>query len=556
MSTPPTKKTTSNMVSTPSSTPASIEESMQQYINIISRMDTRMEDLLLEVKALREDNARLQKRLDDKDAEIHRLNRQALGPTNQTAPVKIPTVPAPVEDNGMEHEDGEVIEDLSATKLAAFKADLTKTVVAELLVAMKEEGFPRPTPTAYARRLHHLPFRFAAVSAKLPEETPLLTTPLESSLGAPILVVKSWGYESLHAGIRPKRPQTLPYGQKCPSGYWHRLWRNGDELHWSISCSSHVDSSKAAAIEKKLTDKGVLIPAFDPLEVPKLNVASSKSLEEREKEGRINCAKRLGALYSRGGQQIKKACLEVLTKHSPTKSESKHTRILTNVLMSDVDEHHIIRLGFWNAQGLTDIDLMAIVETWLAPTDGIPLKRVVVNGTAPPRNRHVDGKATGRKGQWGVLVMSPGEKEIGLEVLGVDTGGKWTAVKVGILVIIVGYLPPMAVMAAGTSKGKWTTHARNGNGITDFVFLNTAALPLAPDLVVHEDTTMGSDHSFAHNRHPTTDYILETSILRINISKLEGEGCVRFRDRLKEGRQDVMTKLGFLEVRAAGRSDE
>ncbi|KAI8838658.1 hypothetical protein BC829DRAFT_421176 [Chytridium lagenaria] len=104
--------------------------------------------------------------------------------------------------------------------------------------------------------------------------------------------------------------------------------------------------------------------------------------------------------------------------------------------MSDDGDHHILRLGFWNAQGLTEIDLMAVVETWLSPTDGIPLKRVLVNGMWMGKQR--DGKDNGgtsdvvwREGGW-------------CGSAGIDAGGKWTAVKVGLLIIVVGYLPPMS----------------------------------------------------------------------------------------------------------------
>ncbi|KAI8848714.1 hypothetical protein BC829DRAFT_417333 [Chytridium lagenaria] len=58
------------------------------------------------------------------------------------------------------------------------------------------------------------------------------------------------------------------------------------------------------------TAKGVLLPDFNPLEVPVLVVAGSKTKTEREAESRRNCARRLEAMYHHGGQQIKAACLE------------------------------------------------------------------------------------------------------------------------------------------------------------------------------------------------------------------------------------------------------
>ncbi|KAI8832876.1 hypothetical protein BC829DRAFT_422698 [Chytridium lagenaria] len=52
----------------------------------------------------------------------------------------------------MVEEEGEVFESISATKLAAFKADLTKNVVKELLVAMKEAGINKPSPPPHGSR--------------------------------------------------------------------------------------------------------------------------------------------------------------------------------------------------------------------------------------------------------------------------------------------------------------------------------------------------------------------------------------------------------------------
>ncbi|KAI8851124.1 hypothetical protein BC829DRAFT_415617 [Chytridium lagenaria] len=600
-------------------------------------MDARMEDLLLEVKALREDNARLQKRLDDKDAEIHRLNRQALKPTTASAPEKIPSTADPEDENTMETEDGEVLEELSATKLAAFKADLTKTVVAELIVAMKEEGLARPSSSTYAQRPPPPTFS-VNFDVNAPRQTP---GPL--SFAAAARQIARGNATPDHAArvvFRSTYPRsTVPgvtnlymrgYVQRGPKRYLmvrNALMAIGIDsgiMEMSFIGQSVVhlmcDSSKAAFIEKKLTDKGVFLPAFDPLE---------QIHEEREKEGRLNCTKRLGALYSRGGQQIKQACLEGLNdtlaeeiriqarlyaeerqrrdaelifrqaessfekerpfayprKIARRRVEGPHPSNPANSnsfeQLSDdddaMDESHVA------SDTNTRIDLIAVVETWLSPTDGVPLKRVLVNGTAPPRPRHVDGKATGRKGQWGVLVASPGELEIGAEVLGVDAGGKWTAIKVGTLVIIVGYLPPMAGQGAVArtmledfdefrenigqqypaspmivvgdfnarmgaltgdgnvvgdnnrrvwmqnwmedpewtrlepSRGKWTTHARNGHGITDFVFLNTAALPIAPDLVVHEASTMGSDHSLLTIDIPLPTPFWKPPFSRINI---------------------------------------
>ncbi|KAI8847301.1 hypothetical protein BC829DRAFT_418452 [Chytridium lagenaria] len=57
-----------------------------------------------------------------------------------------PPAPTTAADVDMVEEEGEVFEAVSATKLAAFKADLTKDVVKELLAAMKEAGLDKSSP--------------------------------------------------------------------------------------------------------------------------------------------------------------------------------------------------------------------------------------------------------------------------------------------------------------------------------------------------------------------------------------------------------------------------
>ncbi|KAI8847300.1 hypothetical protein BC829DRAFT_418451 [Chytridium lagenaria] len=121
----------------------------------------------------------------------------------------------------MEREDGEVIEDLSATKLAAFKADLTKTVVAELLVAMKKKD-SSTNIQAYARRPPPPTFlvNFDVNAPRQPLVHQLRRAVRQIARGnatpdhAARVVFRSTyprsevpGVTSLHAGIRPKRPK-------------------------------------------------------------------------------------------------------------------------------------------------------------------------------------------------------------------------------------------------------------------------------------------------------------------------------------------------------------
>ncbi|KAI8838656.1 hypothetical protein BC829DRAFT_421174 [Chytridium lagenaria] len=293
-----------------------------------ARMEDRLDALLEEIKGLREDNAKLQKRLDAKDEEINRLTRQpAQSPLNSLAHHPL-TAAIDNTADGMDTEEGEVLESLSSTKLAAFKQDLTKTVVAEILVAMKEAGMTspplssygirRPPPKTFSEnfdvnqpRQHSGPMSFATAVRQIakgnatPDHAARVvfrsTYPRSNVEGITNIYMK--GY--VQPG--PKRFVTVRnalFTLGITSGILEMSFIGKSVVH--LLC----DSSKAAHIQECLTKKGVFLPGFNPLEVPELVVSSGKSLEEREKEGRVNCIRRLGGLYCRGGQQIKKACLE------------------------------------------------------------------------------------------------------------------------------------------------------------------------------------------------------------------------------------------------------
>ncbi|KAI8849144.1 hypothetical protein BC829DRAFT_416969 [Chytridium lagenaria] len=167
----------------PSSSPSQSTPQTDQGVLLdqISRLNIRLDSLLDEIKGLRDDNSRLQKRLDAKDEEINRLTRQNIPPPIETPTLPTPTVPAATP---MDTEDGEVLEALSTTKLAAFKADLTKTVVSEILGAMKDAGLTnlstrhstprRPSPKVFsehfdttAHRQPAGPMSFAAAARQI-----------------------------------------------------------------------------------------------------------------------------------------------------------------------------------------------------------------------------------------------------------------------------------------------------------------------------------------------------------------------------------------------------
>ncbi|KAI8828129.1 hypothetical protein BC829DRAFT_424250 [Chytridium lagenaria] len=252
----------------------------------------------------------------------------------------------PAHPNGpcchsMDTEDGEVLEALSTTKLAAFKADLTKTVVSEILGAMKDAGLTnlstrhstprRPSPKVFsehfdttAHRQPAGPMSFAAAARQIARGD---ATPEHAAR----MVFRSTYPRSTIPGIT----NLYMRGYAEPGPLRYTIIRNAlltlgistGVLDMSFIGKSVVhllcDSSKAEFIQGRLTDKGVFLPAFDPLEVPDLVVSSSKSKEERAREGRQNCIKRLGGLFARGGTQIKSACLEGVDEEWQMRLEPK-----------------------------------------------------------------------------------------------------------------------------------------------------------------------------------------------------------------------------------------
>ncbi|KAI8847298.1 hypothetical protein BC829DRAFT_444628 [Chytridium lagenaria] len=429
-----------------------------------------------------------------------------------------------------------------------------------------------------------------------------------------------------------------------------------------------VSSDKVDEVEEALRKAGRLLLDFDPLGIPDIPSNQGRSSSELKRSAHDNCVKRLGNLYSRGGQHTKDAVTRDLPPSvvfGPSAPTTKTSEAATmdgrmaaepkTILKRPASPAQDPRLPLKNrftaldddtvmsenaAQAATpidglsgkaeavmatceeeDLDVMMMVETWMAPTDGIPMGQIIMNGCAPVKPKLARGMGTGRRGERGVLVCSAGEKTVRTEGIEKDDGGRWLAYKVGVLVVVVGYLPPMLMNQAGAhtmmddfdtfldsivdrfagspimvvgdfnarmgartgdtvivgnavrrtwmeawlddaewtrlepSRGKWTTHSHHnqGRGITDFVFMNTLALLLEPDLVVHEDVTLGSDHSLLTLQLTLPGNIWKLPFSRINIQQLTGEGQQTYRDKLLEGREAVMTRLGLMEVEAAAR---
>ncbi|KAI8850369.1 hypothetical protein BC829DRAFT_442191 [Chytridium lagenaria] len=190
-----------------------------------------------------------------KEAEIRRLTDPS--PIPAAAPIK-PSIPAePINaEIDMEEEDGEVFESIPATKLAAFKADLTKTVL---------------------------------------EETPPQNTPPVWCFEAPTQEVQSWDHQLYMRGFAEPGPLRYTIIRNAlltlgiSSGILDMSFIGKSVVH--LLC----DSSKAAFIQSRLTDKGVFLPAFNPLEVPEL-VVRTTNLKKNERW--------------KGAAIIKAACLD------------------------------------------------------------------------------------------------------------------------------------------------------------------------------------------------------------------------------------------------------
>ncbi|KAI8828639.1 hypothetical protein BC829DRAFT_424158 [Chytridium lagenaria] len=185
-------------------------------------------------------------------------------------------------DTAKDTEEGEILEALSSTKIAAFKADLTQTVVKELLTVMKEIGFTNPSsPHAGSRRQ----------APKIFSEHFDVNTPRPPS--GPLSFAAA-ARQIARGAATPEHAARMGFAEPGPLRY--TIIRNAllaigidsGVLDMSFIGKSVVhllcDSSKAASIQSKLTSKGVFLPEFNPLEVPELVVSSSKSKAEREEK--------------------------------------------------------------------------------------------------------------------------------------------------------------------------------------------------------------------------------------------------------------------------------
>ncbi|KAI8829326.1 hypothetical protein BC829DRAFT_423986 [Chytridium lagenaria] len=215
----------------------------------MARMNTRFDSLMDEIQGLRADNARLQQRLEAKDAEINRLTRQPPAPPVEaglsTFPPLLPGSRRPVPKTFSENFDvnkprqpsGPVSFAAAARHVA--RGDATPEHAARIVF---RSTYPRSTIPG----ITNLYMRGFA------EPGPLRYTIIRNAL--------------LTLGIE--------------SGVLDMSFIGKSVVH--LLC----DSSKADFIQTRLTNKGVFLPNFNPLEVPELVVSSSKSKEEREKEGR------------------------------------------------------------------------------------------------------------------------------------------------------------------------------------------------------------------------------------------------------------------------------
>ncbi|KAI8846726.1 hypothetical protein BC829DRAFT_445038 [Chytridium lagenaria] len=269
-----------------------------------------------------------------KDNEISRLLLLiAPSPTptvNPTPPPLDPPQQQLLQQTPMDEEDGEIQEPRLTTQLERIKADIIKAVSTELTSTMKDMMASRmPTPSESRRSLPKTFSENFDVNNPRQKEGP-------PSFAAAVRQINRREATSDHAArvvFRSSYPRSQITGitnvymrGSVPAGnMWPQRFVIIREALSTIGIKMGVvdmsfigksvihlfcDEAHAKDIQHHLQNAGYLLTDFDPLEVPELVVASGKSKSVREREGRENFVKRLGAMYYRGGQQIKNACLE------------------------------------------------------------------------------------------------------------------------------------------------------------------------------------------------------------------------------------------------------
>lgn len=250
-----------------------------------------------------------------------------------------------------------------------------------------------------------------------------------------------------------------------------------------------------------------------------------------------------------------------------------------------------LRFGFVNINGLTskvkavsdffkaeNLDILFMVETWLLPNAGVPLKGVFLNMHLSEKD--VEKHKGGRIGREGILVLVRPEVQSLVKVVHVSETKRWVLLKVEEYFVVCCYFNPsvdndeilemfnyiydhgevdleytmfvgdfnarMRVLtgdsyqnARGTwfakhvldafqlncvkpVKGKWTTITSKGRGITDHLLSCPDSLCLVEDLCVHDDVEMdGSDHRpMTWSVHMHSEYEMPT-IVRWNLNRLK-----------------------------------
>lgn len=250
-----------------------------------------------------------------------------------------------------------------------------------------------------------------------------------------------------------------------------------------------------------------------------------------------------------------------------------------------------LRVGFVNINGITSkvkgvsdffkaerLDILFLVETWLLPNAGVPLKGVFLNMHLSEKDMQQHNG--GRLGREGIIVLARPEVHSLIKVLHESETKRWVLLKVEEYYVVCCYFSPstdkdeilemfkyiyehdevdieytmfvgdynarmMALTgdsyqnARGTwfekhvlesfqlqcvkpVKGKWTTITSTGRGITDHLLCCQDSMCLVEDLCVHDDVDMdGSDHRpMTWSVHMHKEYEMPT-IVRWNLNRLK-----------------------------------
>ncbi|KAI8839616.1 hypothetical protein BC829DRAFT_447145 [Chytridium lagenaria] len=236
-----------------------------------------------------------------------------------------------------------------------------------------------------------------------------------------------------------------------------RILANRQLPSWGIPSSTSLsDETQRDHIEEQLSKQMLLLRNFDPLELPPHIAEAHKDDHDTtallKNDARDFCVKRLAVLLKRSGPSKRIGVLQEFPSSIQTAAlEMAGLTLATYPRRRLSIGSFIPRLSIPTPSNIaaetsrpqtsssSSSTRMNTDKTWLLPTQTPPLSNVIANSThTPPPNFH-----HGRLAQKGVLTVNSSPRPLATQVLASPDGGQWTAVKVGNLILITAYLPPL-----------------------------------------------------------------------------------------------------------------